>query len=261
MLTALMAPAAPPTRKKFRRLTSAMRCSISPARYLDNVNNYWHLYNKTVALSSSYRRGAMDSAPRSRLGHDERRRQLLEIAIQQFRDGHYGSVSIETVADAAGVTRGLVHHYFRNKHDLYVAVIREMFRDSEVQVPEYVQGTTPEQRLAESVENWLEMVSRTRATWLVALDSGLGRDPEVTAILDRVRERAVDNIIAILGIGPASEVSPAARGAIRAYGAFAEASTREWLERDRFDRAQLGALLTDTLLHLVSETLPAIEGR
>jgi AcrR family transcriptional regulator len=201
----------------------------------------------------------MPPSSRSRLGHDERRRQILEVASSQFRDGHYGSVSIETVADAAGVTRGLVHHYFRNKRDLYVEVIREMFRGNDVPVPEYVQGTTPQERLAESVERWLDMVSEHRATWLAALDAGLGRDPEVIAILDRVRERAVDRIISVLGIGPATHVSPETRGTIRAFGGFAEASTREWLERDRFDRAQLQILLTETLLHLVSDTLPAIE--
>jgi AcrR family transcriptional regulator len=196
---------------------------------------------------------------RSRLGHDERRRQILDVAIRQFQDGHYGTVSIETVAESAGITRGLVHHYFRNKRDLYVAVVREMFRGNDIPVPEYVHPATPEQRLAESVDNWLDMVSRNRTTWLIALDAGLGRDPEIIAILDRVRERAVDNIIAVLGVGPASTASPHLRGALRAYAGFAEASTREWLERDRFDRDQLRILLTDTLLHLVRETLPTLE--
>jgi AcrR family transcriptional regulator len=197
--------------------------------------------------------------PRSRLGHDERRRQLLEIAGEQFRVGHYHSVSIETVAEAAGVTRGLVHHYFRNKRELYVAVIREMFRGIDVHVPEYVQGATPEQRLVESVDGWLTLVERNRATWLAALDAGLGRDPEVVEILDRVRERAVDRIIAVLGIGPAATVSPETRGAIRAFGGFAEASTREWLERGRFERDQLHILLSETLLHLVVHTVPRLE--
>ena len=204
----------------------------------------------------------MTSTPqssRSRLGHDERRRQILDVASRLFREGHYGSVSIETVADAAGVTRGLVHHYFRNKRDLYVEVIREMFRGNDLPVPEYVQGVTPEQRLAESIDGWLQMVWENRATWLAALDSGLGRDPEVVAILDRVRERAVDQIIAVLGIGPATDASPEMRGAIRAFGGFAEASTREWLERDRLDREQLRILLSETLLHLVSDTLPTIQ--
>jgi AcrR family transcriptional regulator len=212
-------------------------------------------------LSSRYRPEAMSPtqpASRPRLGHDERRRQLLDIATRLFQDGHYGTVSIETVAEAAGVTRGLVHHYFRNKRDLYVAVVREMFRGNDIPVPEYVQTATPEQRLAESVDNWLDMVERNRTTWLIALDAGLGRDPEIIAILDRVRERAVDNIIAILGIGPATLAPPHLRGALRAYAGFAEASTREWLERDRFDRDQLHTLLTNTLLHLVGETVPSI---
>jgi AcrR family transcriptional regulator len=221
-----------------------------------------HLYNKNYAPVKSILFPPMSAtrpASRSRLGHDERRRQILDVAIRQFQDGHYGTVSIDTVAESAGVTRGLVHHYFRSKRDLYVAVVREMFRGNDILVPEYVHSATPEQRLAESVDNWLDMISRNRNTWLIALDAGLGRDPEIIAILDRVRERAVDNIIAVLGIGPAPTAPPALRGALRAYGSFAEASTREWLERDRLDRDQLRTLLTDTLLHLVRDTVPTIQ--
>jgi hypothetical protein len=55
------------------------------------------------------------------------------------------------------------------------------------------------------------MVSDNRSTWLAALDAGLGRDPEVVAILDRVREGAVDRIIAVLGLGPAADASPEMR--------------------------------------------------
>jgi phytoene dehydrogenase-like protein len=134
-----------------------------------------------------------------------------------------------------------------------------MFRGSAPPVPEYVQGATPEERLAQSVDRWLDLVWDNRSTWLAALDSGLGRDPEVTAILERVRESAVDNVIAVLGIGPASDASPALRGTIRSFGGFAEAATREWLERERFDREQIRRLLIDALLHLVQQTLPQLE--
>ena len=104
----------------------------------------------------------------SRLDADERRRQILAAARSLFNERHYGAVSVGDIATEAGVARGLVNHYFGTKRDLYVEVVREMVRVPPPPVPEYVQGTTPEQRLAESIDSWLEMVWRNRETWLAA---------------------------------------------------------------------------------------------
>ena len=194
-----------------------------------------------------------------RLAQDARRAQILDCARQLFSERHYAAVSVDAIAEAAGVTRPLVHHYFGSKRDLYVAVVREMFRDAGPPVPEYVRGATPEQRLAESVDRWLDMVWANRETWLAALGAeGLGRDPEVEQILERVRETAVDNVIEVLGMGPADAAPPELRATLRAYGGLAEAATREWLERDRLSREQLHVLLSSSLLALVGDTLPRV---
>lgn len=193
-----------------------------------------------------------------RLAADERRRQILEVAGRQFADSASGELSLDEIAKAAGVTRGLLHHYFGTKRELYVELVREMFRGGEPPVPEYVTGVGPEERLAESVTRWLDMVERNQRTWLVALSAGAARAAEIAEIVDRVRESAVDNVIAVLGIGPAADAAPEVRGVIRAYGGFAESATREWLERGRFDRAQMETLLTSSLLALLGDVLPKV---
>jgi AcrR family transcriptional regulator len=196
---------------------------------------------------------------RVRLSHDERRAQIVASARRLFsqRPGH--AVSMEAVAEEAGVTTSLLYHYFAGRRDLYAAVVRDMFRGGPP-VPEYVPGVTPEERLAESVDGWLQMVEDNSETWLAALGAeGLGHDPEIEEIFDRVREMAVDNIIAVLGIGPLRDASPELRAVLRAYGGLAEAASREWLERGRLDRSQIQALLTDALLALVRDVLPRVE--
>ena len=58
-----------------------------------------------------------------------------------------------------------------------VEVVREMVRFRSQPVPEYVDGTTPQARLDESIERWLDMVERNREAWLAAIGAeGLGRD-------------------------------------------------------------------------------------
>lgn len=197
--------------------------------------------------------------PVGRLSHDERRAQIVAAAQRLFSNRPASRVSMEAVAREAGVTPGLLYHYFRGKHGLHAALVREMFRGAPP-VPEYVLGATPDERLAESADRWLDMVSENRETWLAALGAeGLGRDPEVEAILERVRERAVDNVIAVLGIGPAREAPPETRALLRAFGGLAEAATREWLERERLTREQIHVLLTAALRRLVDDVLPLVE--
>src|SRR5947207_8992105 len=65
-------------------------------------------------------------APRRvRLQIDERRAQLLALGIELFSTHSYDDISIDDVADAAGISKGLLYHYFQGKREFYVEVIRE----------------------------------------------------------------------------------------------------------------------------------------
>ena len=89
------------------------------------------------------------------------------------------------------MTRGLLHHYFGTKRDLYLELLRDMLRAVPVPVPDFVQGVTPEQRLADSVDVWLDAIYENRTMWLAMLGgAGLGRDPEAERIWDRARDGA-----------------------------------------------------------------------
>src|SRR4249920_2344031 len=69
---------------------------------------------------------ARRSAPRTRLELDERRVQLLEFGKHFFANHAYDDVSMDEVAAAAGVSKGLLFHYFKSKREFYVETIRAM---------------------------------------------------------------------------------------------------------------------------------------
>ena len=148
-------------------------------------------------------------------------------------------MSSAEVAREAGVARGLLHHYFGTKRDLYREVVRSMLR--------YPAVPSEDADPAIAIDRWLTMVSRNREAWLAALGaSGPVRDPEVDALVEAGREEAVDRLIATLGLRPTAHL----RAALRAYSAFAEAATVEWLVRRRLTRRQIHDLLLSTLEHL-----------
>ncbi len=195
-----------------------------------------------------------------RLDHDERRQQILTCARRLFSERPYSAVSTTDIAKEAGVARGLLNHYFGTKRELYLAVVRSLMQMPTNPVPLQAPGRGIEVVIGESVERWLLMLEHNRGTWLAAIGArGLGRDPEVEAILDEARERAVDRLIEALQTYEAATAPPELRATIRAYSGFAEAASIEWLERGRLTREQLQTLLVQGFLSIVTDVLPAVE--
>jgi len=60
----------------------------------------------------------------ARLTRDERRDALLDAAVELATSGNVESVSMETVAERAGVSRPLVYKHFANRSELLAAVYR-----------------------------------------------------------------------------------------------------------------------------------------
>jgi AcrR family transcriptional regulator len=201
-------------------------------------------------------------APRwARLEHDERRSQILACARRLFSERHYGAVSLTDIARAAGVARGLLHHYFGSKRDLYLEVVRSMVSMPIQPVLADLDGRDREQVLAEGIDRWLEMLSRNRETWLAARGAqGFGHDPDVEAILEDAREAATDQVIAALrpDADPAA-APPELRALVRAYAGLAEATSLEWLLHRRLSREQAHALLYESFRALFGQGLEAVE--
>ncbi|HEX5748856.1 MAG TPA: TetR/AcrR family transcriptional regulator [Archangium sp.] len=56
---------------------------------------------------------------------EERRRDVLDAARRVFARKGFAAAKISDIASAAGISHGLVHHYFPSKEALFVAVIEE----------------------------------------------------------------------------------------------------------------------------------------
>jgi AcrR family transcriptional regulator len=195
-----------------------------------------------------------------RLEHDERRRQILACARRLFSEQPYAAVSTSDIARAAGVARGLLHHYFGTKRDLYLEVVRGLVRMPSIPVPLQAGGRGLESVINQSVERWLEMLERNRETWVAANGArGLGRDPELEAIIDDARQQAIDRLIEAIQPYEAEQAPDELRALVSAYSGLAEAAGLEWLLRERLTREQVHALLVQSFLTMVRDVLPAVE--
>lgn len=61
-----------------------------------------------------------------RLPAEERRRQILDAAVDVFAHMGYGTAGTADIARAAGIGEPTIYRYFSNKRDLYVAAVRQV---------------------------------------------------------------------------------------------------------------------------------------
>jgi AcrR family transcriptional regulator len=55
---------------------------------------------------------------------EERRLQILDTALKVFAARGFKSASIKDIAEAAGISQGLIYHYFKDKEDLMAVTIK-----------------------------------------------------------------------------------------------------------------------------------------
>jgi AcrR family transcriptional regulator len=193
--------------------------------------------------------------PRKRLELEERRAQLLELAKSAFSARSFDEVSIDELAQAAGVSKGLLYHYFPSKRDLYVATIR-------VAADELMQRTLPNPSLPPrdqvfvGVSSYLGYVEEHEASFLTLLQGGIGRDREVYAIIDDVRRAFVDVTLSRMG----ALNTPVQRTLVRGWVGMVEAASLEWAVRKSVTRDELTKLLVKNLLYTLQLGLRARGG-
>ena len=126
----------------------------------------------------------MSTTPKySRLDPAQRREQILDAANALFAERGYDEVTVEDIASAAGVTRGLVHHYFGGRKEVYIALLERLGALREEPLPPPV-GRSARARLADTVSRWLDWTEANRTIWLGTLGRGEDiADPDVRRVV------------------------------------------------------------------------------
>jgi AcrR family transcriptional regulator len=184
----------------------------------------------------------------SRLDPAQRREQILDAANRLFAERAYDEVSIEEIANAAGVTRGLVHHYFGGRNEVYVALLGRLGAQREEQLPRPV-GRSARARVADTVSRWLDWTQANRTIWLATIARGEDiADPEVRRVVADLVRRAVAILVA--HHADIAGDTPRLRYALECWTALNRAATRRWL-RGEATREATHELLASTLEHVL----------
>lgn len=196
----------------------------------------------------------MTATGRARMPVDERRQQLLQLGVELFSRRPYEDISIDEIAEAAGISRGLLYHYFPGKRDFYVEVVRTAVDELLILI-EPDEGAEPDLgQLDRSLRAYLHHVARRRQGYLAVLQGGISGDPEVQKVIDRLRGRVVELILEGLEV---DEPSAALGASLRAWVGYLEGLALAWVaDRDDVDLELLVELAQRTLLANLEATAP-----
>jgi AcrR family transcriptional regulator len=184
----------------------------------------------------------------TRLGPEQRREQILDAANALFAERGYAEVSIEDIASSSGVTRGLVHHYFGGRKEVYVALLERLGAIHEEQLRQPL-GRSARARVADTVSRWLDWAETNRQIYLgtIALGEDIS-DPDVRRAVAGLVHRAVSVVTDFHG--DIAQDSPRLRYALECWTGLNRAATRRWL-RGEATRETTHELLSLTLEHVL----------
>jgi AcrR family transcriptional regulator len=182
---------------------------------------------------------------------EQRREQLIAVALEFFAKQAPEEVSIDEIAAAAGASRPLVYHYFPGKQGLYEEAIRRAGEQLAALFEEPHEGPLSE-RLYRVMGRYLGFVESHGPGFAALLRGGsASASPGTGAVIDRVRQAALEQVIAHLDLpGPSARV----RLAVRSWIADAETTALAWLaDRDESQPQPARMLREELQLRLVQE--------
>jgi AcrR family transcriptional regulator len=165
---------------------------------------------------------------------EARRQQFIELGLASLKHQALEQVSVEEIAGAAGVSAGLLFHYFDSKLDFQVALVEEQARIvGEVATPERDPENIAEVMpiLASTLGTYVDHIVENRQSLLPMLAGVSWSEPRIRNAVKAVREQIVTQFVRQAeGIG--IERSPRFVLAVHGWIAVVEETLVQWLDQN-----------------------------
>jgi AcrR family transcriptional regulator len=164
-------------------------------------------------------------SPRSTRG--DRRRKILDAAVQLFSEHPYDDVFIGQVAQSAGVAKALPFYYFTDKRGLYIAATQRQVDLEMAQWHARVEHERARARIRALLHRHFSYLEHHRLPYLSMMRRRTGI-PDVEEIFERAR---LESITVTLGhLDLELDLDARGRAALRGWVAFNDEITVQWFE-------------------------------
>ena len=169
-----------------------------------------------------------DRPTTTRLPAAERRRQLLEVALQVFADKGFYGTSMNEVAEAAGVTKPVLYQHFTSKEALYRELVDELGTRLERAIVEGVADADgPRQQVEAGFHAYFRWATREGPAFRVLFAEHNRADPVLATAIEKVESAVADRVAGFIEVEGLSDDERQ----VLAYGVvgLAESTSRHWL--------------------------------
>jgi AcrR family transcriptional regulator len=189
----------------------------------------------------------------TRLTGDQRREHLLHVGVELLGRHGTADVSIEEIAEAAGVSKGLLYHYFPTKDDFLLAVLDRSQAEMD-QLLARDPDLSPLAQFDRNLDGFLRFVDNHAAGYLAVVNAR-GRSEAVRQLIEDRRARRVDELAALVavvrGVSREEARTPQLVAAIEGWLGFSEGVIVRWLGDREVSRDEVHELLRRVLLECV----------
>jgi AcrR family transcriptional regulator len=186
----------------------------------------------------------------------ERELQMLEVAGKAFAARGFHAVSMDEIAERAGISKPMLYHYFGSKEGLYVAYVRQQGAALLAGMRDAAEpGAPPAERLWEGTLAFLGYVDEHRPGWALlyreAVSQGGPLAAEVAALRGRIAAIVQRLFLTVAG----ADAAGTSEALGHAFVGAGESVANWWLEHPEEPREQVAELL----VRLAAGALPGLE--
>jgi AcrR family transcriptional regulator len=181
---------------------------------------------------------ASEARPRStRLPRHERRRQLLDAALEVFVSQGYHAAAMDEIADRAGVSKPVLYQHFPSKLELYLALLDQSVDELLQTVRDALSSTEDNrQRVAATFSAYFEYVESEGQAFRLVFESDLSNEAAVRDRLERGQQACAAMISPMVRQDAGLDADEAHLLSVAMVG-LAQVTARYWLStRDSIPR-------------------------
>lgn len=188
--------------------------------------------------------------PRRRLAPAERREHLLDVALELAAGGDVAAVSVRDLSARAGISEGLLYHYFPTKDALVEAAVRRAADALLADIGAVPPAGPPRTRLLAALGVYLDHVQAQPTGWKAVLQATGGM---LAAIGEEVEQASLAVVLAALQV---REPSPALAVALAGWAGLERDACLRWLEHPEVPRAMIEELVLHAFLAALGAVAP-----
>jgi AcrR family transcriptional regulator len=188
------------------------------------------------------------ASKRVRLSPEARRAQLIELGVEMLATRRLDELSVELIAQTAGISRGLLFHYFASKQEFHLEVARaaaaEMIRRT---APD--PAVPPVDALRAALAAFVDYVEENPDNYRSLVRGAASGDAAMRAIFDDTRATMAQRVLDVIG-GLGLHIGERTTLAIHGWVAYVEECVIRWIATRSPSR--------DDLLEMLTKSLPAL---